>query len=121
MGKGRVLRVVLGLALGLGCAREAVPTELIGRWTSDDPRYAERALEIGLEQVSFGIDASSRVAYRVQGIEREADPAGGTLYHLYYDAFGEPERELRLKLPAPGHLRIDNHDELWTRVGAMRG
>jgi hypothetical protein len=102
----------------LGCAREAVPTELIGRWTSDDPRYAERSLEIGTDQIAFGVDAGIRVTYRMQGIEHEADAEAGTLYRLYYDAPGEPERELRVRVPAPGHLRIENHSELWTRAGA---
>lgn len=119
MANGRGLRAALVLAAALACSREAVPTELIGRWTSDDPRYAERELAIGLEQISFGVDAGIRVAYRVQGIEREADAAAGTLYRLYYDAPGEPERELRLTVPAPGQLRIDNHTELWTRAGAQ--
>jgi hypothetical protein len=105
----------LVLAAALGCAREPVPTELIGRWTSDDPRYADRALEIGAEQIAFGVAAGLRITYRIQGIEREAD--AGTLYRLTYDAPGEPERELRVRVPAPGRLRIDNHSELWTRAG----
>ena len=118
MAKGRGLCAAVVLAAALGCAREAVPVELIGRWTSDDPRYAARALEIGTEQIAFGVDAGLRVTYRAQGIEREADAEAGTLYRLYYDAPGEPERELRLRLPAPGQLHIDNHGELWTRAGA---
>lgn len=117
MAKGRGLCAALVLAAALGCAREAVPTELIGRWTSDDPRYADRALEIGTEQIAFGVDAGIRIAYRMQGIEREADAEAGTLYRLYYDAPGEPERELRVRVPTPGRLRIDNHAELWTRAG----
>ena len=117
MAKGRGLCAAVVLAAVLGCAREAVPVELIGRWTTDDPRYAERALEIGTEQIAFGVDAGIRLSYRAQGIEREADAEAGTLYRVYYDVPGEPERELRLRLPAPGRLRIDNHSELWTRAG----
>ena len=117
MAKGRGLRVALGLVAALGCAREAVPTELIGRWTSDDPRYADRALEIGTEQLAFGVGSGMRMTYRVQGVEREADPTG-TLYRVFYDGAGEPERALVLRLPSPGRLRIDNHNELWTRAAA---
>jgi hypothetical protein len=118
MAKGRGLCAALVFAAALGCSREDVPSELIGRWTTDDPRYADRALVIGTEQVAFGVDAGIRVAYRTQGIEREADAEAGTLYRLYYDAPGEPERELRVRLFAPGRLHIDNHDEFWTRAGA---
>ena len=117
MARGRGLRVALVLTAALACAREAVPTELIGRWTSDDPRYAGRSLEIAAEQIAFGVDAGIRVAYRIQGIEREVD--AGTLYRLYYDAPGEPERVLQARVPAPGHLRIENHSELWTRASAQ--
>ena len=117
MAYGRGLLAVLVFAAAFGCSREAVPSELIGRWTTDDPRYADRALEIGTERIAFGVDPAIRIAYRAQGIEREAD-AQGILYRLYYDAPGEPERELRVRLPTPGRLRIDNHSELWTRESA---
>ena len=117
MVRGRGLRVAVVLTAALACAREGVPTELIGRWTSDDPRYADRSLEIGAEQIAFGVDAGLRVTYRVQGIERETDT--GTLYRLYYDAAGEPERVLHVRVPTPGHLRIENHSELWTRASAQ--
>ena len=118
MARGRGLPVVLAFVAALACAREPVPTELIGRWTSDDPRYAERSLEIGAERLAFGVDAGIRMTYRVQGIEREVDAASGTLYRVYYDAPGEPERALQVRLPTPGRLRIENHSELWTREGA---
>ena len=118
MARGRGLPVVLAFVAALACAREPVPTELIGRWTTDDPRYAARSLEIGAEQVAFGVDAGIRMTYRGQGIEREVDAAGGTLYRVYYDAPGEPERALQVRLPTPGRLRIENHSELWTRDGA---
>ena len=108
----------LALVAALGCARrEAVPAALIGRWTTDDSRYADRALEIGPEQIRFGVDPGLNLSYRVQGIESEPDPAG-TLYRLFYDAPGEPERSLQLRLPAPDRLRLENHAELWTRAGA---
>ena len=118
MASGRGLSVAFALLAILACAREDVPTELIGRWTSDDPRYADRALEIGAETIAFGTGDGSRTTYRMQGIEREVDAATGTLYRVYYDATGSPEHELRVRVPSPGQLLIDNHSELWTRGGA---
>ena len=118
MARGRGLPVVLAFVAALACAREPVPTELIGRWTSDDPRYAERSLEIDTERLAFGVDAGIRMTYRVQGIEREVDATSGTLYRVYYDGPGERERALQVRLPTPGRLRIENHSELWTRDGA---
>jgi hypothetical protein len=118
MARGRGLLVAFALTATFGCGREGVPTELIGRWTSDDPRYADRALEIGAETISFGAGDGMRTAYRMQGVEREVDAGTGTLYRLYYDAAGSPEHELRVRVPTSGQLHIDNHSELWTRAGA---
>ena len=118
MARGRGLRVACLVAGALGCMREGVPSELIGRWTSGDPRYADRALEIGAETIAFGSGGGMRTTYRMQGVEREVDAGTGTLYRLYYDAAGAPEQELRVSFPIPGRLRIDNHSELWARTGA---
>jgi hypothetical protein len=110
---------VLALVAAVACARERVPTELIGRWTTDDPRYADRSLEISAERLAFGVGPATRLTYRVRGIERDEDPTTGTLYRVYYDAPGEPERALQVRLPTPGRLRIENHGELWTRASAQ--
>jgi hypothetical protein len=118
MAMGRGVCAGLALAAALACAREGVPVELIGRWTTDDPRYADRALEIDAERIAFGTGPGLRLTYRVQGIEREADATNGTLIRLYYDAPGEPERALQLRLPTAGRLRLENHSELWTRQSA---
>ena len=120
MARGRGLPVVLAFVAALACAREAVPTELIGRWTSDEPRYAERSLEIDAKQIAFGVGHGTRMTYRVQGVEREVDATTGTLYRVYYDAPDEPERTLQVRLPTAGRLRIENHSELWTRESAPR-
>ena len=118
MARGRGLPVVFALTAVLACARESVPTELIGSWTSDDPRYADRSLAIGTETIAFDSGGGMRTTYRMQGVERESDAGTGTLYRLYYDAAGNPEHELRVRVPNPGQLQIDNHSELWTRAGA---
>ena len=118
MAKGRGLLVACVVVGALGCMREGVPTELIGRWASDDPRYADRSLEIGNETIAFGAGDGMRTTYRMQGVEREVDGGTGTVYRLFYDAAATPELELRVSIPSPGQLRLDNHSELWTRAGA---
>jgi hypothetical protein len=115
MARGRSLPAALALAAVLTCAREAVPPELIGQWKTDDPRYADRSLAIGTEHITFGAGPEGHLVYRVRGIEREGASAD-VLYRVYYDAPGEPERALQLRLPEPGQLSIENHSELWTRV-----
>ena len=117
MARRRCVFVALLLVVVSGCSREAVPAELIGRWTSDDQRYADRSLEITDQQVIFGTGGGMRMVYRAKGVDQETDPVG-TLYQLYYDAPGEVERTLQVRLPMPGRLRIENHSELWTRAAA---
>lgn len=116
MARRRVVCAVLALAIGFGCARESVPSDVIGLWASDDPRYADKSLAIGAEQITFGVDAGIRMKYRVQGIEREGEGEDITLV-LFYDAPGEPERELRVRPAGPDRLQINNHAEPWKRVG----
>jgi hypothetical protein len=118
MAKGRSMPVLLALLAVLACVREGVPTELLGRWGSDDPRYADRSLDIGEERIAFGVGPGGRMTYYVRGVEQEPDPASGTLYRLYYDLPGEPERTLELRLPQPGRLKVGSRSELWTRRGA---
>ncbi|MGH7289270.1 MAG: hypothetical protein ACREI8_14760 [Myxococcota bacterium] len=122
MARARDLSAALALVAALACAKgDAVPAALIGRWTTDDPRYADRSLEIDLEQIRFGVGPGLQLGYRVRGVESQTDPSAGTLYQLFYDAPGEPERTLQLRLPAPDRLRLENHSELWTRAGASLG
>jgi hypothetical protein len=121
MAVGRCVCAALALAGALACAREGVPPDLIGRWSTDDPRYAERTLDIGTERVLFGVGPGTALTYRVQGVERQVDAATGTLYRVFYDAPGEPERALQVRLPTPGRLRIENHSELWTRAAQSAG
>jgi hypothetical protein len=119
MAWGRGLLTAFALTAALGCGREAVPAELIGHWTSDDPRYADRSLEIGAETLAFGGGEGMRTTYRMQGVERDVEEGTAELvYRLFYDAAGSPEHELRVRFPAPGRLRIDNHTQVWTRTGA---
>jgi hypothetical protein len=120
MAKGRSLPALLAFLAALACAREQVPPELIGRWTTDDPRYADRALEIGTVRISFGTGPGQRETYFVQGIERESEPELGTLYRLYYDLPGESERTLELRVPQANQLRIENRSQLWTRQHAQK-
>jgi len=115
MARRRAACAVLALAIGLGCAREAVPNDVIGLWTSDDPRYDGKSLAIGAEQITFGVDAGIRVNYRVLGVERE-DHGEDTTFVLFYDAPGEPERELRVRSVGTDLLEINNRSEPWKRT-----
>jgi hypothetical protein len=117
MAKGRILPICLAFVAAIACAREEVPPELIGRWTTNDPRYADRTLEISAERVVFGVGPGGRLLYAARGVERDTD-AGGELYRLYYDLPGEPELTLELRIPQPGQLVIQNRSQLWTRAGA---
>jgi hypothetical protein len=116
MARRRAACALLALSIGLGCSREAIPADLIGVWTSDDPRYADKSLGITAEQIAFGVDPGIRVNYRVQGIEREGE-GEDTTFLVFYDAPGEPERELRVRVAGPDLLEIDNHAEPWKRTG----
>lgn len=60
--------LLLLLVLTAGCeepALEEVPTDLIGRWTTTDSRYADRAFEITPERFYLGQGDDLFVAYPI--------------------------------------------------------
>ncbi len=73
--------VLLLLVLTLGCeepALEEVPTDLVGRWTTTEARYADRAFEITLETFYLGQGGDLFVSYailRTRIIQRKNQPS----------------------------------------------
>lgn len=105
------------------CTDRQVPAELVGRWVSEDPRYAGRSLEIRWQLVKLGIDANTSQVFVIRDVESEASAEGPTRYVLHYDDEEGTDQALRLELvpgPPPG-LRLENHSELWVREDADPG
>ena len=85
---GAILGCVLAL-LATGCAEEmTLPEELIGTYTTSDPRYADRYLEMTADEVVFGLGAAGSSRHLIKSVLREEDQEGKTLYTLAYAGDG---------------------------------
>jgi len=107
--------ILFAAALALACeAQEFLPSALLGRWISDDPRYAGHSLTLSPSLLSFQ-GAESSDTYKVRGVEALASSDGATTYTVRYGAEGEGDMELRLRLVAgnPATLQLGDRPERW--------
>lgn len=99
-----------------GEALDAVPAELLGRWVTKDPRYADRALQIqpGLVILHVGPGVKPR---RGKIESRRTWMEGATrVVRITYDA-GEGPETLDLLLVSPDTIRLRNPREVvWTKA-----
>jgi hypothetical protein len=103
------------VALALACGAQAfLPSALIGRWISDDPRYAGHSLTLSPSVLTFE-GAQSREVFTVRGVETLVGTDGSTLYTVRYGAEGADDMELRLRLAAgsPAKLQLGDRPERW--------
>ncbi len=81
MSTGRILLILLGLAViavvagrllyQQGFDSKTVPTELIGLWTTADPSYSDRYLELQPDSITFGTGGTSSIKYSIIGVVRQ--------------------------------------------------
>ena len=92
------------------------PAEALGRWVTQDPRYADRGLRIesrniGLETGPDDPDLHGEIQVVSVWPEGEA-----TVVHIEYDVGDGPEF-LEMMLEGNGRMRLRNPSEVtWTRV-----
>lgn len=60
-----------------------VPDELIGVWTTSNPKYADRSLELSIGTVVFGTSKESVDVYFVSNVKKTVLDSN-TLYTVYF-------------------------------------
>ncbi len=92
------------------------PQELVGRWSTVDPAYADRALEIGTDVVALDMGPGLRQWYPILST-RSWEESGNTAYLITYETIGGDELEVEVHLYADGTLRLRNPSHMvWTRA-----
>lgn len=93
---------------------DGTPTEILGRWTTDDSRYRDRAFHIEDDTFHLEVGPDSILSYRIARIQRFGDDGFDRYVVTYYTREGEVQQEFRL-FP-DGVLRLKNPPDLvWTR------
>lgn len=118
-GRGPVTPLRLGLTLlmfGLGAAilldRSSAPAEvelpegLRGTWTTDDPRYGERALELSTEGITFSTPTES-VTYPIIRVEQGPEE-DSRLYTIRFEVDQQVQQLSVLFDDDPRLLRLQN-------------
>ena len=98
-------------------AREPVGVvrPLVGRWTTTDPAYAGRYIEITPEEIAFGQGAEGEARHRIVGVWRVGRDSRAIFYSIRYAAEdGEVEVGVR---SSPRQLRLMNLPKVvWRRA-----
>ena len=106
-------------AAALGCfdAKTEPSAELLGRWTTDAPAYAERYFDIQERLIVFGVDDFTSHSHYLEGVEtrpRLADGREKLVFH-YRTRDGKSQLlELEYQEADPSTLRFGHHAEMWT-------
>jgi hypothetical protein len=67
---------------------KTVPDFLIGEWTSENPEYSDRYIELSPKSVTFGTGGTSFVKYQVLGIVQEEIDGVDTIVLHFKDVAG---------------------------------
>jgi hypothetical protein len=120
MNNRRLLTILIVLALFFGwrCGYESfAPNELVGVWTTSDPKYADRFLKIDRDAITFGTGEGNFETYAITKMKKGAE-VQDMLYTIYYeDEAGDTYTLAMYYSPERGGvLRLKNQREIiWTK------
>ena len=77
---------------------------LIGRWTTTDPAYADRYVEITPDEIAFGQGAEGEARHRIVGVWRVGRESRAIYYSIRYEG-DEGELEVGVR-SSPRLLRL---------------
>jgi|GEM_PF-1125941 hypothetical protein len=121
----RVVReIAIALALlGLfGCSQHAqqglLPKDVVGAWTTNDPRYKDRLMELSRAFVIIVTDRHDPASVQmIDGVETE--PTGSdTLYTIYSTDYSQGthyQMKLQYSSANGGEIRFRNQPAVWKR------
>lgn len=92
----KLRRALLAFALlttMLGCTpghEKTVPEDLLGVWTTSEPKYADRFFELAKDAIIFGTGGDDFDVYPVESVERTRDEEGLVYNIRYLNREGQP-------------------------------
>ena len=114
-----VVALILVIGSVAGCSRSStktVPDSLVGVWTTPDPRYADRFLDLGRGSVTFGQGHGAQSVYAVSSVEWITDH-GQSLFTIHYETEDGTDASLSFyHVPLDGTLVFRNQPQIhWFR------
>jgi hypothetical protein len=110
--------VLVATAIGCGTPSEDLPAEVLGRWVTSEPRYADRFLEIGRATVRFGTGGAASETYPISRVTTESGPRGRLIRITYL--VEDDEMQLSFHYDSgDSTIRLQNQSSFrWSRVQA---
>lgn len=102
-----------------------MPAELIGRWETSQPAYADRFFELSAGAIVIGTGGVSRQRHMISEVTRTTDE-NGLLYTVTYQDVAAGESHMSFYFEDDGNdtLRLKNQillrnqrDMVWRKVG----
>jgi hypothetical protein len=113
-----VLLALLAVVLHTSLApqrSEELPDEILGTWTTTDPRYAETVLDIGRTTLVFGTVDNGSTSHTIERVDQE-DFDLAKLYTVHYSDEGGLNELSFFYLPIDNVIRFKNQRSLaWRR------
>jgi hypothetical protein len=111
--------LIVSAAITAGCNRsssDTVPDSLLGVWTTPDPHYADRFLELRPSSVIFGLGEYGETTHPVSSVEWASDD-GKSLFTVRYEAEDGGKTAMEFyHLPLDGVLVFKNRlQTYWLR------
>ena len=90
------------------------PDELLGTWTTDDSRYADRYLTFTRDRLTLGLGSEGRLSYPIESIRVDVG-AVHREYAVTYEGDGD-EETMEVFVYDDGLLRLKNPSDIqWRR------
>ena len=122
---GWILLIVLGLAIVAvvagrmlyhqGFDSKTLPAELVGLWTTADPNYSDRYLELQPDTITFGTGGTSSIKYSIIGVVRP-EAGEGEAYEIHFRGVNGTKFSREIVLSGSGEKLFfrSQPDVVWT-------
>jgi hypothetical protein len=113
--------LVVAFVLFLPERPKPLPDELVGVWTTSDPRYADRHLDLTKATIIFGTGKESIDTNFISNVEKRLQDKA-ILYTIYFHRVGGPEDRVSFYYdPANGGIiRFKNQEHIdWKKGNSL--
>jgi len=113
-----VINMLLILLFVVACERDivVVPHDLVGKWKTSAPQYADRYMQFSEHTVIYGVGDGEEVSHTIDKIVMKQGVDGIVYIFSYRDAEGEQETLAFTYRPASGGtLQLKHGKEIWEK------
>ena len=109
--------LMLSMLLACGTVQETLPAELLGTWTTEDPSYEGRFMQIFKDQISFGTGEGQPIPNEIIAVSTEYEDDSAICTIDYQEPGGDEYRLLLRYRFSEDDVRLANRSRVtWTRV-----